>query len=334
MKRRTLLLGIGLLVASRRAWPQAPQPGKIYRVALILTHSPVAEMMGDRPAHPLVRDLLNELRLLGYVEGRNLILERRSAEGRSDRYGAIIAEVLKLKVDLLVTINIPLTLVAKKLTSSVPIVFVIAGAGDPVEAGVVSSLARPGANITGHMADAGPALSGKRLELLREAFPRVSRVAFLAVRSEWNGAEGRGVRSAAEALDLELFHAEPGASDYADAFEAVLRNRADALLCGPDPFHFAHRAAITEFSTRRRLPEMHVYTSAARAGGLMSYGSEGSGVSVIANYLHRILGGSRPADLPVQRPTRFILCVNLKTARARGLQVSPALLLRADEVIE
>lgn len=334
MKRRALLLGIGALAATRRAWTQAPQSGKTYRVALILTRSPVAEMMGGRPSHPLVRDILDEMRRLGYVEGRNFILERRSAEGRSDRHEAIIAELLQLKVDVLVTVNIPLTLAAKKLTSSVPILFVIAGAGDPVEAGVVSSLARPGANITGHMADAGPTLSSKRLELLRDAFPRISRVAFLGMRSEWNGAEGRGARSAAEALGIKLFHAEPGAGDYSAAFEAVLRDRADALLLGPDPVHFAHREPITEFSTRNRLPEMHAYTNAVRAGGLMSYGSEGSGANTVAYYLHRILSGTRPADLPVQRPTRFILAVNLKAARARGLPVSPALLIRADEVIE
>ena len=303
-------------------------------MALILTRSPVAEMAGDRPAHPLVRDLLGEMRRHGYVEGRNLILERRSAEGRSDHHEAIIAELLQLKVDVLVTVNIPLTLAAKKLTSSVPILFVIAGAGDPVQAGVVPSLARPGANITGHMADAGPALSGKRLELLREAFPRLSRVAFLGMRSEWNGAEGHGARSAAEALGIDLFHAEAGAGDYAAAFEAVLRNRAEALLLGPDPVHFVHREPIAEFSARSRLPDTHAHTNATRAGGLMSYGSEGSGASAVAYYLHRILSGTRPADLPVQRPTRFILAVNLKAARARGLLVSPTLLLRADEVIE
>jgi putative ABC transport system substrate-binding protein len=292
-------------------------------------------MAGDRPAHPLVRDLLGELRRHGYVEGRNFILERRSAEGRSDRHEAIIAELLQLKVDALVTVNIPLTLAAKKLTSSVPIVFVMPGAGDPVEAGVVSSLARPGANITGYMADAGPALSGKRLQLLRDAFPHVSRVAFLGMRSEWNGAEGRSAQSAAEALGIALFHAETRAGDYAAAFEAVLRNRADALLLGSDPVHFAHREPIAEFATRSRLPDMHAYTNAVRAGGLMSYGgSEGSGASTIADYLRRILRGTRPADLPVQRPRTFTLAVNLKAARARGLQVSQALLLRADEVIE
>ena len=334
MRRRALLLGIGALAATRRVWAQTPQPGRIYRVALILTSSPVAEMMGSRPAHPFVRSMLDEMRRLGYMDGRNFILERRSAEGRSDRHEAIIAELLQLKCDALVTINIPLTLAAKKLTSSVPIRFVIAGAGDPVAAGVVSSLARPGANITGHMADAGPALSGKRLELLRDAFPRVSRVAFLGMRSEWNGAEGRGARSAAEALAIELFHAETGADDYAAAFEAVRRGRADALLLGPDPAHFAHREPIVEFATRSRLPDMHAYTSAVRAGGLMSYGSESSGVNTVAYYLHRILSGTRPGDLPVQRPRTFIRAVNLKAARARGLTVSPALLLRAEEVIE
>lgn len=166
MNRRDLLLGLAWLGAAPLL-ARAQQSGRTYRVGLILTRSPVAEMMGGRPAHPLVRDILDEMRRLGYAEGRNFILERRSAEGRSDRHEAIIAELLQLKVDVLVTVNIPLTLAAKKLTSSVPIVFVIAGVGDPVEAGVVPSLARPGANITGYMADSGPALSGKRLQLLR-----------------------------------------------------------------------------------------------------------------------------------------------------------------------
>ena len=334
MKRRELMLGIGALALTKGAWSQAPQPGKTYRVGLILTRSPVAEMMGSRPAHPLVRDLLDEMRRLGYVEGRNLVLERRSAEGNTDRYEPIITELLQLKVDLLITINIPLTLVAKKLTSSVPIMFVIAGAGDPVEAGLVASLARPGANITGRMADAGPALSAKRLELLRDAFPRAARVAFLGIRSEWNGAEGRGARSAAEVLGIELFHAEPAAGAYAAAFEAVLRGRAGALLICPDPLHFAHREAIAEFAAKNRLPDMHAYTNAVRAGGLLSYGSEGTGSITVAYYVHRILSGTRPADLPVDRPTNFTLAVNLKAARARGFTLSPAFLLRADEVVE
>jgi putative ABC transport system substrate-binding protein len=332
MKRREFLLAVPALSAALGS--QAQQAGKVYRVGMILTLSPVADMAGSRPAHPLVRGFLQEMQRLGYAEGRNFVLERRSAEGRPERYETIVTGLLQLKVDALITINVPLTLAAKKVTSTVPIIFLMAGTGDPVAAGIVSSLARPGANITGFLADAGNPLSGKRLELLKEAFPRVSRVAFIGSATEWSGAEGRSLRAAAQALGVELLFAESRDDDYGAAFEAIRRLRPGALLVGPEPAHFSNREQIAEFAARSRLPDMHAYTVSVEAGALMSFGAEGTQRQQAANYLHRILNGTRPGDLPVQQPHLFKLAVNLKTARARGLAVAPALLLRADEVIE
>jgi len=332
MRRRAFVLGGAALPFALRASAQPAE--KICRVGLILTSSPASEMQGPQPAHPGVRSFLGEMRRLGYAEGKNFILERRSAEGRYERFGEIVAGLLKLKPDALITIGIPLTLAARKLTASVPIVFVIAGAGDPVAAGVVPDLAHPGGNVTGFMSDPGPEIFGKRVEILKEAIPRVSRIAFLGLAAERDGKGVRSAEASARKLGCSFFFAEVRDESYAGAFAEIKRRGADAIVVGAHPLHYAHRAAIADFAARHRLADMHVYFAGAEAGGLLSYGFDSSGFRQVAEYLDRIFKGAKPGDLPVQQPTVFTLAVNAKAARARGLTISQSVLLRADRVIE
>jgi len=331
MKRREFLIAVPSLAAALGAHAQA---GKTYRVGFILTTSTIAEMQGPKPSHPAVRGFLDAMRNIGYVEGKNFILERRSAEGKYERFDAIVSELLRLKPDALVTVNVPLTLAAKKQTTTVPIVFMLAGQGDPVASGIVPSLSRPGGNITGFMPNTGAEIVGKRLEILKEAAPGITRVAFLGQASEWNSAEGRSAQAAAKKLAIAISFAESGANDYSAAFDAIKRQRANAILVGSHGGHYTHRAAIVEFAARNRLPDMHAYTSNAEAGALMAYGSEGQQLPLAASYVDRIFKGAKPGDLPIQQPTIFALVINRNAARARGLTLPASLLLRADRVIE
>jgi putative ABC transport system substrate-binding protein len=184
----------------------AQQAGKVYRVGLILTTSPVSEMAGPEPVHPPTRAFLHTLRSLGYVEGQNLVFERRSAEGKFERFTEIVAELVRLKTDVIVTVGTPLAQAAKQVTTTVPIV--VARSDSPVEAGLVASLGRPGGNITGLTTNTGPEIEGKRLELLKDALPKISRVAHLRIKTDWEGPLGEGVKAAAKVLNVTLLHAE------------------------------------------------------------------------------------------------------------------------------
>lgn len=331
MKRRAFLLAIPALPVTFGASAQPP-PGKVVRVGFILTTSPVSEMQGPKPVHGAVRTFLQEMRRLGYAEGRNFILERRSAEGKFERFSEIVAEMLRLKADAIITLSIPLTREAKKLTTSVPIVFVIAG-GDPVAAGIVPSLGRPAGNITGFLSDAGAEISGKRVQYLKEAAPGISRIAYLGLASEWDSPHRRSARQAAQGLAATMFLAEVTPGAYAKAFEVIKRERADAIFTADHPVHFANRRLTVDFALRHRLPDTHAYSAAVAEGGLMSYNSV-SLWPAVAEYVDRIVRGTKPGDLPVLQPTRFELVVNLKTARALGIRIPQSVLLRADRVIE
>jgi len=310
----------------------AQQAGRVYRVGLIFTTSPVSEMGGAEPAHPLARAFLHELRALGYTEGQNLVFERRSAEGKLERSGDIVAELVHLKADVIVAVGNDIPREAKRVTSTVPIV--MATSSSPVEAGLVASLARPGGNLTGLTRDAGPELQGKRLELLKDALPKISRVAFLGMKADWESAEGKSVQAAARALGITLIHAEHTPNQYAAAFALIKRERPHALFVAQSPITFANRHRIGDFAVTSRLPGSYPFRELVEAGGLMSYG-----VSIpdlfrrAAGYVDRILKGAKPGDLPVEQPTKFELVVNLKTAKALGLTIPPSILIRADEVI-
>ena len=328
MNRRTFLRGLTLGALAAPVAAESQQVAKVYRVGLIATTSPVSEMAGPEPIHPSIRAFVHGLRALGYVEGQNLILERRSAEGRFERFGDIVAELVRLRTDVIVAPGDVAPRAAKTVTTTVPIV--MATAEDPVGAGLVQSLARPGGNVTGLTLVVGPEIEGKRL-------PGVSRVAYLGSKDEkdWEGPWGQSVRTAAQALGVTLVLAEFPARQYADAFAQVTRARAEALFVSPSLMAFADRALVVELATRARVPTMFAYRQQVDLGGLMSYG-----VNVVdnfrraASFVDRILKGTKPADLPVERPTKFELVINLKTAKALGLTIPQSVLLRADQIIE
>jgi putative tryptophan/tyrosine transport system substrate-binding protein len=333
MDRREFVgsLAGGLLAAPLAA--EAQQSGKVYRVGLVFTTAPVSQMIGPDPVHPLVISFLAGLRALGYVQGRNLVLESRSAEGKFERFREILEELVSLKVDVLVVNGNPMTQRAKEVTRTVPIVMMFVN--DPVTDGLVASLAHPGGNVTGLTNTAGPEIEGKRVELLKEALPKIRRVAFLGTKVDWEDPFGKSTQTATRALRLTLLHAEHTPDDYADAFARIVRERPDALLVPNSTSNYARRRLIVDFATKSRLPGMYPGRDFTEAGGLMSYGPNAADLyRRCATYVDKILKGAKPGDLPVEQPTKFELVINLKTAKALGLTIPPSVLGRADEVIQ
>jgi putative ABC transport system substrate-binding protein len=282
----------------------------------------------------LVGPFRDGLRDLGYVEGRNIVIEYRWAEGKYERFPALIAELIALKVDLIVTAGTPASLAVKKATASIPLVMI--AVGEPVATGLVASLARPGGNITG-LTSIAPEMEGKRLELLREVVPKISHIAVL-----WNAAspiqviQERETRAAAQVLGMKMLSLGVRTrEEIEDAFAAIVRERPGALLVLADRLFLHHRTRIMDFAAQHRLPGVHAYRELVEAGGLMSFGPSYAGMHRRAAYfVDRILKGAKPADLPVERPATFELVVNLKAAKALGLTIPQSVLLRADQVIE
>jgi putative tryptophan/tyrosine transport system substrate-binding protein len=276
---------------------------------------------------------VQRLRELGWVDGRNVAIEVRWAEGRSERFAEIAAELVRFKVDVILTHNTPPVLAAKQATSVIPIVF--ASAGDPVGTGVVASLARPGGNVTGLSSQATDT-SAKRLELLREVVPNLRGLAIMGnVGNPFTVLEIGEVQAAARTLSLEVATLDiRRADDIAPAFD-TLKGRADALyLCG-DPLVTSNRIRINTLALGARLPTMHIAKESVAGGGLMSYGPNLQDLfRRAADYVDKILRGAKPADLPVQQPTKFDLVINLTTAKVLGLTIPESFLLRATEVIE
>ncbi len=320
---------ITLLSAAAAAWPlaaHAQQPGKL----------PTIGFMGANTAStmsPWVSAFVQRLRELGWVEGRNVVIEYRWAEGRSERFAEIAAELVQRKVDVILTHNTPPVLAAKQATSTIPIVF--ATAGDPVGTGVVTGPARPGGNVTG-LSNEQPDSAGKRIELLREVLPDLRRLAFLAnVANPFTILDVTAAEVAARAsgLDVATFEIRR-ADDIAQAFEA-LNGRADALYVPADPVLFTNRIRINTLALAARLPTMHSVREYVEAAGLMSYGPYWPDMwRRAADFVDKILRGAKPADLPVEQPTKFDLVINLTTAKALGITVPATLLVRATEVIE
>jgi putative ABC transport system substrate-binding protein len=276
---------------------------------------------------------VQRLRELGWIEGRTIAIEYRWAEGRTERHTEIATEFVRLEVDIIATWGTTGVIAAQQATSVIPIVFALAG--DPVGTGLVTSLARPGGNVTG-LSSQQSDIGGKRLELLREVFATVRRLAILAnVDSPPAVLDMREVQVAARTLGIEAATFDiRRAEDIAPAFEA-LQGRAEALYVCGDPLVNANRIQIGSLALGARLPGMYVAREFAEAGGLMSYGPNYPGLfRRAADYVDRILRGAKPADLPVEQPTKFDLVINLKTAKALGLDVSLSLQQRADEVIE
>ena len=322
---------ITLLGGAAAAWPlaaRAQQPAaKVPRIGFL------GNSTADLEAN-LVGPFRDGLRALGYEEGRDIVIEYRWADGRYERFPALIAELIALKVDTIVTAGTPASLAVKNATTTIPLVMV--AVGDPAATGLVASLARPGGNITG-LTSISVEMEGKRLELLREVVPKVSHIAVL-----WNAAspiqviEEGEVRAAARVLEIKMLSLGVRTrEEIDDALATIIRERPDALLVLADRLFLHHRTRIIAFAAQERLPGVHAYRELVEAGGLMSYGPSYADMHRrAAAYVDKILKGAKPADLPVERPVKFELVVNLKAAKALGLTIPPSVIFRADEIIE
>jgi putative tryptophan/tyrosine transport system substrate-binding protein len=321
MRRREFMM---IFAGAAVAWPfaaRAQQPARVPRIGII----------DDAPMWHSFRRALREL---GYVEGQSVNYEYRYSEGVPDRLATVVGELVRRPVDLIAAYGTPPTEAAKTATATIPIVMV--GVADPVRAGLVASLARPGGNITGNTV-LSPDLGGKRLQLLREAIPTVARVAYLTnldnpatldVLTE--------LKLAAAAAGIALIGVELGSASHFDgALAVMLQERTEVLLVSNDPLHQLHVGRIIDFLAKNRIVGMFQSKENVGAGGFMAYGASLPDLfRRAAAYVHRILQGAKPADLPVELPTKFDLAINLKTARALGLDLPPLLVARADEVIE
>ena len=327
MDRRAFVstVALGLLAAPLAA--EAQQAGKVYRIGYLSS--------GTSTSNPFVKAFREGLRELGWIEGQNIIIDYRFAEGRFDRLPALAAELIRLKVDVIVASPTPAALAAKNATSTIPIV--MTGGGNPVGLGLVASLARPGGNVTGLTFSVGFDTVVKALELLREIVPNASRVAVLLnPANPGHLLAMREVKDAARSLGVQLQILEARApSEFDGAFAAMVKQRVAALLVVPDSMFLLHRARLADLSAQNRLPTMHGDRESVEAGGLMSYGANTrDGVRAAATFVDKIFKGAKPADLPVEQPTKFEFVINSRTAKALGLTIPPSLLLRADQVIE
>jgi putative ABC transport system substrate-binding protein len=325
MRRRDF---IKVIAGSAAAWPVAARAQQIKKLPTIGLLGSGTAAIQDKWNAAFVQRLLE----LGWIEGRTVAIELRWAEGRTERYAEIAAEFVRLKVNVIVTSASPSVIAAKQVTSVIPIVFAVAA--DPVENGLVASLARPGGNVTG-LANQQTELGGKRLDVLREAIPSLRRLAIIANIVTGPVDEMRAVQATARPLGLEVATFEiRRAEDIAPAFEA-LKDRAEALYVCSDPLVNANRVQINTLALGARLPTMHGFREYVVAGGLLSYGPDILDLfRRAADFVDKILRGAKPADLPVQQPTKYQLVFNLKTANALGITIPPLMLTRADEVIE
>jgi putative ABC transport system substrate-binding protein len=323
------LLALTLLAAPLVA--DAQQAGKAYRIGYLQT-APRAS------AVHLLQALEDGLRKLGYAPGANITIDYRFADGRAERLPELAAELIRLNPDVIVTSLNPVTAAVKQATATIPIVTTLATS--PVEEGLITSLARPSGNVTGLTVDVSPESEAKRLQLLKELAPRVSRVAVLRNSSFWFGprreASIRALGDAAVTLGVAIHWVDVrDPAELDGAFAAMPRERPDGLLLVSDPLMFTLRSRIADFAVRNGLPSSYGLVEYAKAGGLMSYGPNMADLyQRAAWYVDRILKGAKPADLPVEQPTRFELVINLKTAKALGLTIPPSVLARADEVIQ
>lgn len=326
MNKKIVLWLLATVFVAAASLSEAQNPAKVPRIGYLSA--------GPSGSSPNIEAFRQGLRALGYAEGQTIAIEYRYAAGKHDRLPNLAADLVRLKVDIIVTDSSPAARAAQKATKTIAVV--MAASGDPIGTGLVASLARPGGNITG-LTHLSPALSGKRLELLKEAFPKVSRVAVL-----WNGAnpdkasDFRETEAAARALGVQLQSLEVrGADDFESAFRSATRERADSLTVRAESVTLFHGKRIVDFAANRRLPAIYELREFVDAGGLMSYGHiPADSHRRAAMYVDKILKGTKPADLPVEQPTKFELVINLKTAKLIGLTIPPNVLARADKIIK
>jgi putative ABC transport system substrate-binding protein len=323
-RRRFLLTSLaGALAVPLAAGAQSA--GKVYRIGVL---SP------DSPPPGLFEAFQERLRELGYVEGKNIAIESRHSGGKNERLAALADELIGLMVDVILAVNTPAAQAAKKATAAIPIV--ITRVADPVKSGLVPSISRPGGNITG-LSFLPEALSAKQLQLLKEALPGVSRVAAMSYAGNPGAAiVVKGMEAASAQLGLQLLLVSvqnPG--DFLGAFETVARNRAEALVVVDDAMVTRYRVEILRLAGKHSLPVISLYKPFVEAGGLIAYGASTLDMyRHAADYVARILKGAKPAELPIEQPTKFELIINIRTAKALGLTIPPSLLARADQIIE
>jgi len=333
MKRRDFIAGIGAATALPLA-ARAQQPAKMKRIAMVHPAEKVGGMtISGRPGF---RAFFEEMNRLGYVEGQNLVVERYSGEGRTDYYGQLARDIVSTHPDLIIAMSGPLAAQFKLATTTIPIVTTTS---DPIVAGLVSSLARPGGNITGVSVDAGIQIWSKRLGLLMEATLKHANTRFLASQPAWERLEGSAVREAASQAGISLAGAlltNPiNEEAYQRVFTSMEQERVDALVVSDEAEQITNRVVLVELAAKSRIPAIYPYREFIDVGGLLAYSVDLVATwRRIAETVDKILKGADPGDIPFFQQTKFELIVNLKTAKALGLEVPPTLLARADEVIE
>jgi putative ABC transport system substrate-binding protein len=325
-----LLLSFVLIIFLTPLSSEAQRSGKTYRLGFLAFGSPPSEPVPTEFPFEAFRHRLHEF---GYIEGQNLVIERRYARGKLEMLPVFAAELVQHRVDVIVTSGASAVRAAKKATVTIPIV--MAGAPDPVAFELVASLARPGSNVTGLSDSAGREIEGKRLELLKESFPRIVRVA--VVLDSASRVDVNPVKEAARALGLKLLLSPETATpdEFHSSFALLKREGAQALYAAETPINVRYRVLIVELAAKNRLPAMYGSREFVEAGGLMSYGPIFSDIfRRAAVYVDRILKGAKPADLPVEQPMKFELLINLKTAKALRLKIPGEVLMQADKVIK
>jgi putative ABC transport system substrate-binding protein len=332
MRRRDFITALG----AAATWPlaaRAQQPAKMKRIAFVRPAGPVSEVSVS--GRPYYRAFFEELSRLGYVEGQNLGVERYSGEGRPERYAELARDVVNTHPDLILAVAARLSLDFKMATTTIPIVSMI---NDPIALGLAASIARPGGNITGVTISGGLELIGKRMGLLVEAMPKLSTVSYLVSRPYWEDPRGAAAREAAKQAGLLLKAVLLGAfneAEYQRVFRSMEQDRADGLMVSDEAENITYRATIVELAAKGRIPTIYAVRDFVEAGGLMAYSPDLADIyRRVANLIDKILKGTNPGDIPFYQPTKFELSINLKTAKALGLEMPAMLLGRADEVIE
>jgi len=325
------------LLGGAAAWPlaaRAQQAAKRQRIAIFHPAIPTTHLT-ETGGGSAWRAFFGELRRLGYVEGENLIIERYSAEGHHERYADLVREIVTRNPDVIVTGTNPVVIAFKAATSTIPVVAFML---DPLHAGLVTSLGRPGGNLTGITLDAGIEIWGKRLAVLKEAIPSIAKASFLGMREGWEGTSGQVLRDAGSRLGISLTFMLPQKgtpSEIERVFAEIEQQRPDAVLVSGEGDLYANRMLIAELAAKTRLPTICPYRDYVEAGALMGYAVDlAELLRRMADDVHQILKGTKPADIPIYQPTKFELLINLKTVKALSLTLPPALLARADAVIE
>lgn len=318
----------------RFALAQAQPREKIYRVAFVATTSPLAEISGPDPANPFARAFVHGMRDLGYIQGKNLVLEMRSLEGKPERLEAIVVGLVRAGAQVIFLPTSALAARAKSVAPNTPIVGLVRPSY-LISHGLAQSMGRPGGTITGLSIDVDEQLEVKRLELLLELAPQVRRIAYVGLREEWDQPYVRNVRAAAHQRGVEMTHVDSGQGDFASAFARLQLERANAVMVERSPRAYGRRREIGQLALTSGLPSSCAQGELVEEGCLMSYGTDNiDWARRVSVYVDKILKGAKPGDLPIESPTKFELMINARTAAKLGIAIPPSVRLRADRVVE